>query len=240
MKFLPDVCQYVYWVLAEIWAPYSSYKIGNKFFNDHCEGWKEDLFVFETVWFSAWVNTHSFNLKFFAFCPKFSWDSYVKFQEKTISGEFFRIFVQTKAILQKLWNFALLYAILFWIRITLTKIHTSTFICCSGPGKEARPKINHKKKIRGRKTRTFCFRKTSFVHSWSGTYYALLLGCFGMKFLPDVRLCVDWVLAEIWAPDSSHKIENKILFVTARDERKVCLCVKLFDYFVGEYSSVCP
>jgi len=43
------------------------------------------------------VNTHSFDLKFVAFCPKFSGDSWVEFQEKTIPGEFFRNFVQTKA-----------------------------------------------------------------------------------------------------------------------------------------------
>jgi len=44
------------------------------------------------------VNTHPFELKFVEFCPKFSGDSWVKFQEKTIPGEFFRNFVQTKAI----------------------------------------------------------------------------------------------------------------------------------------------
>ena len=42
---------------------------------------------------------HPFGLKFVAFCPIFSGDSYVEFQEKTISGEFFRNFLQTKAIL---------------------------------------------------------------------------------------------------------------------------------------------
>jgi len=55
----------------------------------------------------------------------------------------------------------------------------------------------------------FCFRKTNFVHSRSGTYYALLLGYFGLKFLPDIRDCVCWVLAEIWTPDSAHKIGMK-------------------------------
>jgi len=49
------------------------------------------------------------------------------------------------------------------------KIHTSTFICCLHPGKEARPLKYHKKKIRGRKARKFCFWKTSFVHRRSGT-----------------------------------------------------------------------
>jgi len=53
--------------------------------------------------------------------------------------------------------------------------------------------------------------ETSFVHPRSGTYYALLLGYFGMKFLPDIFHCVYWVLADIWARDSSHKIDNKFL-----------------------------
>jgi len=39
------------------------------------------------------VNTHPFDLKFFAFCPKFSGDSWLEFEEKTILGEFFRNFV---------------------------------------------------------------------------------------------------------------------------------------------------
>ena len=45
------------------------------------------------------MNTHPFDLKFVALCPKFSADSWVEFQEKTITGEFFRNFVQSKVIL---------------------------------------------------------------------------------------------------------------------------------------------
>ena len=44
------------------------------------------------------MNTHPFDLKFVAFFPKFSGDSWVEFQEKTYPGEFFRNFVQTKAV----------------------------------------------------------------------------------------------------------------------------------------------
>ena len=36
----------------------------------------------------SWVNTHPFDLKFVAFCPKFNGDSWVEFQVKTIMGEF--------------------------------------------------------------------------------------------------------------------------------------------------------
>ena len=42
------------------------------------------------------MNTHPFDLKLVAFCPKFSLDSWVEFQEKTIPGEFFRNFVQNQ------------------------------------------------------------------------------------------------------------------------------------------------
>jgi len=96
LKFLPDVRHCVYWVLAEIWGPYSSHKIGKKFFIDHCQGWKEGSFVCETVWLFSWANTHPFDLKFVVFCPKFSEDSYVEFQEKTILKKKFKNFVQTK------------------------------------------------------------------------------------------------------------------------------------------------
>ena len=87
----------------------------------------------ETFSFFSWVNTHPFDLKVVAFCPKFSGDSYVEFQEKTISGEFFRNFVQTKAILyQNLWNFTLLSEILFWVRIALKKFtQVPSYVVCT-------------------------------------------------------------------------------------------------------------
>ena len=47
------------------------------------------------------VNTHSFDLKFVAFCPKFSGDSWVEFQEKTIPEEFSEILCKTKAIIYR-------------------------------------------------------------------------------------------------------------------------------------------
>jgi len=113
------------------------------------------------------------------------------------------------------------------------KIHTSTFVCCLHPGKEARPETNHKRKIRGRKARTFCFRKTGFVHSRCGTYYDLLLGYFGLKFLPDIRHCVYWVLDEVWAPDSSHRIGNKFFIRQCqgwKEGSSVCETIWFFSW----------
>jgi len=125
LKFLPDIRHYVYWVSTEIWGPNSSHIICNKFFIHHCQGRKESSFVCETVLFFSQVNTHPFDLKFVTFGPKFSPDSYVEFQEKTILGNFFEILLKTKAILYRnLWNFAILFAILFWVRIALKKFHT--------------------------------------------------------------------------------------------------------------------
>ena len=130
MKFLLDVCHRICWVLAEIWAPDSSHKIGNKFCIHHCQG-----FVCETVWFFSWANTHPFDLKFVAFCPKFNGDSYVEFQEETISGEFSRNFKNPT----KLVKFRLTFCNFILGSYCAEKIHTSTFICCLHPGKEARP-----------------------------------------------------------------------------------------------------
>jgi len=80
-------------------------------------------------WFFLWVNTHPFDLKFVAFSPKVSGDSYLEFEEKPIPGEFFINFVHTKAILyQNLWNFTLLSAICILDLYRAEKIHTSTFI----------------------------------------------------------------------------------------------------------------
>jgi len=132
MKFLPDIRHCVYWVLAEIWAPDSSHKIGNKFFIHHCQGWKEGSFLYEVVRFFSWVNTHPFDLKPVAFFPKFSGDSWVEFKEKTIQGEFFRNFVQTKGLYRNLWNFNLISSISFRVRIGLKKFtQVLSYVVCT-------------------------------------------------------------------------------------------------------------
>ena len=65
-------------------------RLAINFFINHCQSWKEGSYVCETVWIFLWVNTHPIDLKFVAFWTKFSGDSYVEFQEKTISVEFFK------------------------------------------------------------------------------------------------------------------------------------------------------
>ena len=87
------------------------------------------------------MNTHPFDLKFVAFCPKFSVDSYVEFQEKkTIPREFVRNFGQTKGYpLPKLVKFCPTFRNFSLGPYCAEKIHTGTFICCLHSCKEARP-----------------------------------------------------------------------------------------------------
>ena len=140
--------------------------------------------------FFSKVNTHPFDLKFVAFCPKFSRYSYVEIQEKNYFGRIFQKFCGNQG-----------YHLLFWVRISL-KIFTQvlSYVVCS------QVTIHVHKQIT--KTRYGVEKLGRFVHSRSGTYYASLLGYFGLKFLPNIRHYVYWVLAGIWTPDSSHKIHN--------------------------------
>ena len=140
LKFLPDIPPCAYWLLAKIAAPNSSHKIENKFLIHHCQSRKEGSFVCETVWFFSYVNTHLFDLKFVAFCPKFSRDSYVEFQENTILGEFFRNFIENQDYpLPKLVKFRPTFFNFFLSPYCFEKIRTSTLICCLHSSKEARP-----------------------------------------------------------------------------------------------------
>ena len=116
--------------------------------------------ISESVLFLSWVNTHPFDLKFVAFCPTFSGDSYVEFQEKTISGEFFRNFVQTKTIIyQNLWNFALLSEILFWFRIALKKFRqVLSYVVCTQVRRHVHKQLT-KRRYGGEKPGRFVFGK---------------------------------------------------------------------------------
>ena len=134
LKFLPDIGHCVYWVWVEIWHPNSFPRICNKFFLRHCQVQKEGSFVSETVWFFPQVNTHPFDLKFVAFCHKFSRDLYVEFQEKNIPGEFFRNFVENQGyLLPELVKFRATFCNFILGLYCVEKTHRSTFICCFAP-----------------------------------------------------------------------------------------------------------
>ena len=148
LRLTPGVfCSYIFtrrsslWLLSFGWdlRSDSSHKIGNKYFIDHWQGWKEGSFVCETVWFFSWVNTHSFDWKFVAFYTKFSGDSYLLFQEITSSREFLKKFRANQGypLPKFVWNSTLLSAIFILRPYCVENIHVSTFICTLHPGKEA-------------------------------------------------------------------------------------------------------
>ena len=232
LKFLPDVLHCVYWVFAEIWAPDSSHKIGNKFFIHHCQDWKEGSLVCETVWFFSWANTHPLDLKFVAFCPKFSGYSYVKFWENTISGEFFRNFVQTKAIIYRnLWNFALLSETLFWVRTALKKFtQVLSYVVCTQVRRHVHKKITNRR-YGGEKPGRFIFEKPVLFTLGLGLTTPYSLGILVWNFYQTFFTVSTEFLLRFEPQIRPTSLAINFLFFTARTERKVRFCVKLFDFF---------
>jgi len=224
----------VYWVLDEIWAPDSSHKIYNKCFIDHCQGWKEVSYVCENVWFFSWVNTHPFDLKFVAFCPKFSGYSYIEFQEKNFLGEFFRNSVQTKAILYKnLWNFALISAILLRVRIALKKFkQVLSYVVCTQIRRHVHKQIT-KRRYGEEKLGRFVFGKPVLFTLGVGLTTPYSLGILVWNFYHT--FVTVWI--EFWMRFESHirptRFTINFLSITARAERKFRMCVKLFYFFRG-------
>ena len=145
--------------------------------------------------------------------------------------------MQTKTILyQNLWNFALIFAILFWVRIALEKYtQVLSYVVCTQVRRQVH---NHRDKLRRRKARTYCFLKTGFGHSRSGTYYALLIGYFGLKFYQTFVI----VSIEFWRRFQPQinptRFTVNFLFITTRTDGKVRLCVKVF-YFFPRWILIC-
>jgi len=190
--------------------------------------------VCETVSFFSWVNTHPFYLKFVAFCPKFTGYSDVEFQEKTISGEFFTHFVQTKGTLyQNLWNFALLSEILFWVRIAL-KISTQvpSYVVCTQGRRHVYKQITERRYGKEKPGR-FVFGKPVLFTLGLGHTTPYSLGILVWNFYQTFVT----VSTEFWLRFESRirptGLAINFLFITARAERKVRMCVKLLHSFRG-------
>ena len=178
------------------------------------------------------MNTHPFDLKFLVFCPKFSGDSYLEFREKTISGEFFRNFVKTKAILYRnLWNFVLLSAILFWFRIALKKLtQVLSYVVCTQVRRQVHRQIT-KRRYGEEKPERFVFGKPVSFTLGLGLIAPYSLGILVWNFYQTFVIVSTkfWLRFEPQIRPTRFAIN--ILFITARAEWKVRLCVKLFDFF---------
>ena len=112
------------------------------------------------------------------------------------------------------------------------KIDTSTFICCLHLGKESGPQKNLKKKIRGRKGRTFFFFEKQVLFTLGlGLTTPYSLGILDWNFYRTFVI----VSTEFWLKfepqNPPTRLAINFLFITFMAERMVRLCVKLFDFF---------
>jgi len=94
--------------------------------------------------------------------------------------------------------------------------------------------------IRGKKSRRFVFGKPVLLTPGPGLTTPYSLGVLVWNFYQTfVTVSIEfWLRFE--AQIRPTRWATKFLLITARAERKVRLCAKLFDFFVGEYSSVWP
>jgi len=153
------------------------------------------------------------------------------FRKKNISGEFFRNFVQTKAILyQNLWNFALLSANLFWVRIALKKFtRVLSYVVRTQVRRHVHKKIT-KRRYGEEKPGRFVFGKPVLFTLGLDLTTPYSLGILVWNFYQTfVNVSVEfWLRFEPQIRPTRFAIN--FLFVTGRDERNVHLCAKLFDF----------
>jgi len=156
------------------------------------------------------------------------------FRKKTISGQFFRNFVHTKAILyQNLWNFALLSTILFRVRIVLKKFtQVLSYVVCTQVRRHVHKQIT-KRRYGEENPGRFVFGKPVSFSLGLGLTRPLSLGILVWKFYHT------FVIVSV---EFRQRFEHQILFttlainflfITIRTEMNVRLCAKLFLFFCG-------
>jgi len=159
----------------------------------------------------------------------------MEFKKKIISGKFFRKLAQTKAILfQNLWNCALLPTTLFWVHIALKKSKKFTQVLSHFVWMQLRRKV-HKQVTKGnigKKSQDVFLSENEFcsLSVWD-LLCIISLGLLVSNFYETfVIVCTQfWLRSEPQIRPTRFAIN--CLFISARDERKVRFCVKLFDFF---------
>jgi len=178
------------------------------------------------------VNTQPFDPKFVAICSKFSLDSYVEFQEKIIYGEYYEFLLKTKAMFYRnSWNFAILSAISFWVRIAFKKFaQVLSYVVFTQVRRHVRKQIT-KRRYGEEKLGRFVFGKPIFFTLDLGltTPYSLDISVSNFHQTFVIVSIEFWLRFEPQIRPTGFAIN--FLFITARAERKVHLCVKLYEFF---------
>ena len=161
---------------------------------------------------------------------KIQWIFLREISGKNYFGRIFQKFCANQGIL---WNFALLSGILFCVRIALKKFtQVLSYVVCTQVRRHVHKKITIRR-YGGEKPGRFVFGKSVLFTLGLGLTTPYSLGIFVWKFYQTFFT----VSTEFW-----QRFEPQIrptglainfLFVTAMTERKVRLCVKLFEFFRG-------
>ena len=171
----------------------------------------------ETVWIFSLANTHPFDLKCVALCPKFSGDSYVEFQEKNNFGRIFQKFCANQGYLyQKLWNFALLSETVFWVCIALKRFtRVLAYVICTQVRSHVHKQIT-KRRYGGEKPGRLVFGKPVLFTLGLGLTTPYSLGIlvwnfyqtfvtvsieFSLRFEPQIhptKLAINFLLSLSW------------------------------------------
>jgi len=132
-----------------------------------------------------------------------------------------------------MWNIALVSEILFWVCIALKKFtQVLSYVVCTQVRRHVHKKIT-KRRYGGEKPRRFVFGKPVLFTLGLGLTTphssGILVGHFYQTF---VTVSTEfWLRFEPQIRPTRRSIN--FLFITARAESKVRLCVKLFDFFRG-------
>ena len=140
------------------------------------------------------MNNHPFDLIFVAFFPKFNRDSYMEFQQKIILGNFSKTLYKPRLSSFKICEISP-YFLQFYSGFELCRKIPKKFtqvlshVVCMLLRRNVHKQVT--KGNTGKKIQEVFCQKTSFVHSRSGTYYALYPWVFWSETLTRYSwLCV--------------------------------------------------
>ena len=168
------------------------------------------------------------------FVLKFSGDSYVKFQQKTISDNFSEILCKPTLSSTKTCEISPYFLqFLFWVRITMKKFtQVLSYVVCIQVRRHVHKTIT--KRTYGQENPgRFVFGKQVLFTLGLGLTTRYSIGVLVWNFYQTFVI----VSTEFWLRFEAQirpiRLATNFLLITARAGRKVRLCVKLFDFFRG-------
>jgi len=136
-------------------------------------------------------------------------------------------------IYQNLWDFVILSEIIFWVRIALKKLtRVLSYVVCTQVRRHVHKQIT-KRRYRGEKPGRFVFGKPVLFTLDMGLTTPYSLGILVWYFYQTFVTVSTEFLVRFEPQIRLTRLTIHFLFITARTERKVRLCVKLFDFFGG-------